>query len=346
VRADRPTAAVALYGPHCHLPPPSYRLLFDTEGLKLNHGGSISGLWLKYPTAAYIIERAPQLTQPQHFPHPTNPCHHPHHPFPTGGCSSFETPKRVRAFSFLLVSSHHHPSMNFFYFLLLLVVLSAYSESPQHAKSPDSFNPTVVTACSNSSSAQLGILAPGLPQNEVYIELPSLIMRYIKPPRLIMRYMFTQPHNEVYKTTLPHNEVYEIVLPQIEVVSNYLPQPEMNNTDLSQMGCSKLQLLIEFAGILQHVLKMYTWSLSENQASIQFKCRLIGLYLKQSLFRKHDFAVCVYKSIMTIRTCVLALELFFQIPEIILIHKSEKNTLRNQTRFQFLWWWKSSHIFI
>jgi hypothetical protein len=28
---------------------------------------------------------------------------------------------------------------------------------------------------------------------------------------------------------------------------------------------------------LQHVLKMYTWSSSENQASIQFRCRLVGL---------------------------------------------------------------------
>jgi hypothetical protein len=28
---------------------------------------------------------------------------------------------------------------------------------------------------------------------------------------------------------------------------------------------------------LQHVLKMHTWSLSENQASVKFKCRLIGL---------------------------------------------------------------------
>jgi hypothetical protein len=46
---------------------------------------------------------------------------------------------------------------------------------------------------------------------------------------------------------------------------------------------------------LQHVLKMYAWSLSENQASVKFKCRLIGLFLKQSLFRKHDFTICVYK---------------------------------------------------
>jgi NAD-specific glutamate dehydrogenase len=40
---------------------------------------------------------------------------------------------------------------------------------------------------------------------------------------------------------------------------------------------------------------MYAWSLSENQTSVQFRCRLIGLLLKQSLFRKHDFAACVYK---------------------------------------------------
>ena len=35
---------------------------------------------------------------------------------------------------------------------------------------------------------------------------------------------------------------------------------------------------------------MYAWSLSENQTSVQFRCRLIRLLLKQSLFRKHDFA--------------------------------------------------------
>src|SRR5258705_484005 len=35
---------------------------------------------------------------------------------------------------------------------------------------------------------------------------------------------------------------------------------------------------------LQHVLKIYTWSLSENQSFVQFKCRLIALMLKRSLF--------------------------------------------------------------
>ena len=43
-------------------------------------------------------------------------------------------------------------------------------------------------------SAQLGVLAPVLPQNEVYRIIP--------------------PHNEVYKPTPPHNEVYKNILPQ------------------------------------------------------------------------------------------------------------------------------------
>ena len=125
---------------------------------------------------------------------------------PPGSCSPFETPKHVPQFSFLLASSHHHPSMNYHYiFLLLLVVLSAYSESPQHADPPDS-PPIEVTVYPDSSSAQLGILAPVLPQNEVY-----------------------------------------------------------------------------------------TWSLSENQASVHFRCKLMALVLKKSLFRKHDFAACVHR---------------------------------------------------
>ena len=59
--------------------------------------------------------------------------------------------------------------MHFYYFfLLLLVVLSVYSESPHHAKPPDFLDPIRDTVCPNSSSTQLGILAPVLPQNEVF----------------------------------------------------------------------------------------------------------------------------------------------------------------------------------
>src|ERR1700691_3719797 len=67
---------------------------------------------------------------------------------------------------FLLASSHHQPTMNFYYtFLLLLVVLSTYSVSFQYFKLP---GPTSVIVCPNSSSVQLGTLAPVLPQNEVF----------------------------------------------------------------------------------------------------------------------------------------------------------------------------------
>jgi len=46
---------------------------------------------------------------------------------------------------------------------------------------------------------------------------------------------------------------------------------------------------------LQHVFKMYAWSLSESQASIQLRCKLAALFSKQSFFRKHDFAIYEYK---------------------------------------------------
>src|ERR1700729_2713574 len=197
--------------------------------------------------------------------------------------------------------------MHFYYFfLLLLVVLSAYSESPHHAKPPDFLDPIGVTVCPNSSSAQLGVLAPVLPQNEVY--------------RIVL------PQNEVYRSVLPQNGFFKIDLPQVEVnrtvlfqtvvfkidavncqlsdrvktIINFMLNLGVKSFDLATSilihGGEKLGWAIRiFLESLQHVLKMYTWSLSENQASVRFKCRLIGLLLKQSLFRKHDFAAFIYR---------------------------------------------------
>src|SRR6202035_5020154 len=51
-----------------------------------------------------------------------------------------------------------------------------------------------------------------------------------------------------------------------------------------------IRILLE---CFQHILEMYTWSSSENHASIQLKCRLLGLMLKQAIFTKHDFAAYV-----------------------------------------------------
>src|ERR1700690_2853586 len=81
---------------------------------------------------------------------------------------------------------------------------------------------------------------------------------------------------------------------------------------------------------LQHVLKMYASSLSENQTSVQFRCRLIELLLKESLFRKHDFAICVYKVYHDHRNLGFWHLKFFQIIRIIPIHMLEKMTPRNQ----------------
>ena len=182
-----------------------------------------------------------------------------------------------------------------------------------------------VTVCPNSSSAQLGVLAPVLPQNEVY--------------------RITPPQNEAYKIALPQNEVYKIVPPQNEVSLLWykvLTLSEMLNMTLSgnfilppngvlkivaancqlfnnvkttvkfvlnlelkgskhlistlihggEKLCWTIRILLE---CFQHVLKMYTWSLSENLASVQFKCKLTALLLKQCLFKKHDFAVYLHK---------------------------------------------------
>jgi hypothetical protein len=51
----------------------------------------------------------------------------------------------------------------------------------------------------------------------------------------------------------------------------------------------------------QHVLKMYIWSMSEDQASVQFKCRLIW----SNIFSENMTLLFWYtRSVMTIYTCV------------------------------------------
>src|SRR6202167_6164669 len=187
--------------------------------------------------------------------------------------------------------------MHFYYFfLLLLVVLSAYSESPHHVKPPDFLDPTSVTVCPNSSSAQLGVLAPVLPQNEVY--------RIVLPQNEVYRIVL--PQNEVFKSVLPQNGVFKIVAVncqlsnRVKTIINFVFNLGVKSfkilTSTLMHGGEKLawtiRILLES---LQHGLSIYTWSLSENRASVQFRCRLIGLLLKQSLFRKHDFAILVHR---------------------------------------------------
>ena len=152
--------------------------------------------------------------------------------------------------------------MHFYYFfLLLLVVLSAYSESPHHVKPPDFLDPTSVTVCPNSSSAQLGVLAPVMPQNEVF--------------RSVL------PQNGVFKIVAVNCQLSNRVKTIINFVLNLGVKSFKILTSTLMHGGEKLawtiRILLES---LQHVLKMYTWSLSENLASVQFRCRLVGLLLK------------------------------------------------------------------
>src|ERR1700691_6070802 len=197
--------------------------------------------------------------------------------------------------------------MHFYYFfLLLLVVLSAYSESPHHVKPPDFLDPTSVTVCPNSSSAQLGVLAPVLPQNEVF--------------KIVA--VNCQLSNRV-KTII--NFVFNLGVKSFKILTSTLMH-----------GGEKLawtiRILLES---LQHVLKMYTWSLSENLASVQFRCRLIGLLLKQSLFRKHDFAILVHKACHDYQNlCFWPLNAFLKYKKD--SHTYIKKELGKSTRYQFL----------
>ena len=104
------------------------------------------------------------------------------------------------------------------------------------------------------------------------------------------------PENEVFKIVIANCQLFKKVKSVIDYLLNVviksskiLPSTLIHAGE--KIGWS-IKILLES---LQHVLKMYTWSLSENPASIQFKCRLIGLLLKQSPFRKHDFSACVYR---------------------------------------------------
>ena len=190
------------------------------------------------------------------------------------------------------------------------MVLSAFFESPQHGKPPDSLDFLLVAVCPNSNSDSLGILAPVLPQGEMFGS--------VLPQNMVL------PQNEVYRAVLPQHEVFGSVLQngvfmfefdllQNEVFKFHLSQTEVNITVLPQNGLynneffnyqffdkvknivnsllnigdkSKefftsvmihgaknlawvMQILLES---FQHVLKMYTWSLSENLTSVRFQC--------------------------------------------------------------------------
>jgi hypothetical protein len=117
--------------------------------------------------------------------------------------------------------------------------------------------------------------------------------------------MSTLPLNEVFKSALPQNEVFNIFAVNcqfsgtMKTVTYFLSNIVKNFQKLtSTVVCGgekigwSIRIILE---CLQHVFKMYAWSLSESQASIQLRCKLAALFSKQSFFRKHDFAIYEYK---------------------------------------------------
>ena len=108
--------------------------------------------------------------------------------------------------------------MNFYcIFLLLLVVVSAYSDNPPGGLAYDS---TIVTVCPNSSNP-LGVLAPVLTQNEVF--------------------MSTLPQNEVYVSILP-----QIRMSQTQVNITVLPKNEMFQIVAVNFQLSRVKIILNF----------------------------------------------------------------------------------------------------
>ena len=217
--------------------------------------------------------------------------------------------------------------MNYIYYLwlLLLVVLSTYSEGPQLAKLLDA---SVAIASPVEYSAPLGILASVLPQNEVLdlgISIPAPLWLFLAPrlpqnevldlgisiPTPLWVFLAPGlPQNEVLQN-LSHNGMFKSVpaykcdslsrrvqnmIPETNSILTIVVGSFKNLTSTLIHGGGKLGWAIRITlECLQHILRMYIWSLSENQASVSLKCRLIGLFSQQSLLKKHDFAVYVYK---------------------------------------------------
>jgi hypothetical protein len=189
--------------------------------------------------------------------------------------------------------------------LLLVVVLLAYSEGPQHAKSPE---PTV---CSNSSIS-LGVLAPILPQYEVFkFTLPSKVYMSTLPPNEV--FMSTLPLNEVFKSALPQNEVFNIFSVNcqfsstIKTVTYFLSNIVKSFQKLtSTVVCGgekigwAIRIILE---CLRHVFEMYAWSLSESWASIQLKCKLTAL------FQSNHFSKSMTLLFMN-TNCAIAVKIF------------------------------------
>src|SRR6202046_4098425 len=133
------------------------------------------------------------------------------------------------------------------------------------------------------------------PQNEVSL-LWYKVLTLSEMLNMTLSGNFILPPNGVLKIVAANCQLFNNVKTTVKIVLNLeLKGSKHLISTLIHGGeklCWTIRILLE---CFQHVLKMYTWSLSENLASVQFKCKLTALLLKQCLFKKHDFAVCLHK---------------------------------------------------
>ena len=139
------------------------------------------------------------------------------------------------------------------------MVLSAYSEGPQLSKPPDIFDPTSVTVCPNSSSIKLGILAPVLPQNEVFelVPAPSGVLNVVLIPSGMLNVVLVP--SGMLKFALPQNEAFKLVLPQDGVNKSAVIFNNMKFV-ASSLSNAKPKSLNFFTSILMHGVRNLAWS--------------------------------------------------------------------------------------
>ena len=92
--------------------------------------------------------------------------------------------------------------------LLTIWNLTVYSENPEP---PDLLDLTVVAVCLNSSFDSLGVLAPGLSQNEMSGSVPSQHM-VMPQSEVFGSQNMILPQNDVFSTVLLQNEAFEIAI--------------------------------------------------------------------------------------------------------------------------------------
>ena len=129
----------------------------------------------------------------------------------------------------------------------------------------------------------MGILALGLPQNEVLDLGISIPAPYLAPGL---------PQNGVFKS-VPTYKIDNLsrrvqnMIPEMGSMLRIVVESFKNLTPTLIYGGGKLGWAIRITlECLQHILRMYTWSLSENQVSVSLKCKLIGIIFKTIPFEK------------------------------------------------------------